>query len=394
MRIAKLFTAATLVFALHACNNTPTKGTNIYGSTDSVDTLYVLKPAMRTMDTLGVIGVEDGKFSFNFELDSADFVVLFTSDQYNIPLWMNPDDDIEVTITGSGDDRVYDIKGSETSERIRRITDVVNNSIKNIDTLNDQAGFSGAEEDMIKKKLRMDSAFKKIVADAQEDMRAFIDEDPSSMANIFIFPQRIGNLQLINMADDAAYYDKALTAMEEKHGNNKHFKNFKLQVQNMRAQYEQQKQLEAISKTIVPGSPAPDIALPGVDGSIKKLSDLKGKVVLVDFWAAWCRPCRAENPNVVRMYNTYKAKGFDIYSVSLDGLANQPNPKEAWLQAIEQDGLVWNNHVSDLSGWNSSVVDLYGFNGIPFTVLVDKEGNIIEKNLRGPALEAKLKEVL
>jgi len=117
------------------------------------------------------------------------------------------------------------------------------------------------------------------------------------------------------------------------------------------------------------------------------LASLRGKTVLIDFWASWCRPCRAENPNVVRVYNKYKDKGFDVFSVSLD------NRKGAWEKAIQDDGLVW-NHVSDLNGWKSSVVSLYRFKGIPFTVLIDKEGKIIAKNLRGPALEQKLKEVL
>lgn len=394
MRIAKLLSAGLMALAFQACNSAPTEGTNIYGTAEGIDSMYVLKPAGRNLDTLGIIEVKENKFSFNMDLDSADFVILFTTDQYNLPLWLNPDDDVELNISGEKEDRVYTVAGSEVSERIRRVGEIISTSIKNIDTLNQQSGFNGTEADMIQKKLRQDSAFETIVTQAQNDLRAMIDEQPGSMANVFIFPQRIGQMQLISMEEDAAYYEKAIAAMEQEHSNNKHFKNFKLQVDRMRQQYEMQKQIDAIAKTIAPGTPAPDIALPDSTGNIRRLSDLRGKVVLVDFWAAWCRPCRAENPNVVRMYNTYNSKGFDIYSVSLDGLPQQPNGKMAWLQAIEQDGLIWPNHVSELNGWNTSVVSQYGFNGIPFTVLVDREGNIIEKNLRGPALEAKLKEVL
>ena len=124
------------------------------------------------------------------------------------------------------------------------------------------------------------------------------------------------------------------------------------------------------------------------------ISDLKGKIVLVDFWAAWCGPCRAENPNLLRMYNEYKSKGFEVFSVSLDGLAQQPDPKSDWTTAIEKDGLIWENHVSDLLGRNSTVSRRFGLMNIPYTILVDREGKIIQTNLRGPALEAKLKEVL
>ncbi|MEN3041400.1 MAG: thioredoxin-like domain-containing protein [Bacteroidia bacterium] len=134
------------------------------------------------------------------------------------------------------------------------------------------------------------------------------------------------------------------------------------------------------------GRPAPDIALPDPDGKIRRLSELRGKWVLVDFWASWCRPCRIENPNVVRLYQKYNPKGFDIFGVSLD------TNKEAWLQAIKTDNLSW-IHVSDLKGWQSAGAQLYRVSGIPFTVLVDPEGKIAAKGLRGASLEAKLREI-
>jgi thiol-disulfide isomerase/thioredoxin len=133
--------------------------------------------------------------------------------------------------------------------------------------------------------------------------------------------------------------------------------------------------------------PAPEIALKNPEGKEIKLSSLRGKYVLIDFWASWCGPCRQENPNVVRLYNKYKDKGFTVFSVSLDKEA------KAWKQAIISDGLVWPNHVSDLLHWNSPMPALYGFNGIPHTVLVNKEGNIIATGLRGPSLEQKLVEL-
>lgn len=135
------------------------------------------------------------------------------------------------------------------------------------------------------------------------------------------------------------------------------------------------------------GQVAPEISLPTPEGELMKLSDLRGKVVLVDFWASWCKPCRAENPNVVRMYNKYKDQGFEIYGVSLD------RTKDAWLKAIEKDGLTW-HHVSDLKFWNSEAAQTYGVRGIPYTVLLDKEGKIVAESLRGQALEDKVASML
>lgn len=142
-------------------------------------------------------------------------------------------------------------------------------------------------------------------------------------------------------------------------------------------------QLKALSI----GSTAPEIALPSPDGSIIKLSDYRGKYVLIDFWASWCRPCRAENPNVVRLYKQYKNKDFEIFGVSLD------KSGDAWQKAIDNDGITW-PQVSDLKFWQSEAAQLYQVNSIPRTFLLDKEGNIIAKNLRGAELEKKLAELL
>ena len=131
----------------------------------------------------------------------------------------------------------------------------------------------------------------------------------------------------------------------------------------------------------------PEISLKTPDNKTLNLSSLKGKYVLVDFWASWCGPCRRENPNVVKLYKKYRKKNFTVYSVSLDEDGTK------WKQAIKMDNLIWPNHVSDLKGWQSSVVPLFNIQGIPYTVLVNPEGKIIGVNLRGQELENKLEEI-
>lgn len=172
------------------------------------------------------------------------------------------------------------------------------------------------------------------------------------------------------------------------------------------AAYESQRAMSAIAV----GQPAPDIDLPSPDGKNYKLSDLKGQVVLLDFWASWCGPCRKENPNVVNVYNRYKDKGFTVFSVSLDGLDSRTKArykteeqiatamdrsKERWINAIKQDGLPWEYHVSDLRKWEAAPARTYGVRSIPKTFLIDQEGNIAAVGLRGAKqIEQEVKRLL
>ncbi|KFD38915.1 cytochrome C biogenesis protein [Schleiferia thermophila str. Yellowstone] len=138
------------------------------------------------------------------------------------------------------------------------------------------------------------------------------------------------------------------------------------------------------------GDVAPELAFPNPEGKIIKLSDYRGKIVLIDFWASWCRPCRMENPNLVKLYKNYndvkfgKANGFEIFSVSLD------QNKADWVNAIKADGLLWTGHVSDLKFWKSEAARIYNVNSIPMTYLIDEKGVIIARGLRGQALERAL----
>mgnify|MGYP001227837944 CR=1 FL=1 len=149
---------------------------------------------------------------------------------------------------------------------------------------------------------------------------------------------------------------------------------------------QQEKQKKALGIEI--GAKAPNIKLKDPNGRLVQLNNLKGNIVLLDFWASWCKPCRAENPNIVRLYNKYKSKKFTVYSVSMD------KDKQKWLEAIKQDQLSWENHVSELQGWNSSAGEKYGVSSIPSTFLINKKGEICGYNLRGEQLEKKIIELL
>ena len=141
------------------------------------------------------------------------------------------------------------------------------------------------------------------------------------------------------------------------------------------------------------GKIAPEFNAKNPDGEIVSLSDVKGKYTLIDFWAAWCRPCRAENPNLLEAYNNFNSKGFDIISISLDGRRGKTEGKKAWIDAIDKDGIGAWYHISNLDYFKCEIANTYGVTSIPSSFLIDENGKIIAKNLRGKALQNKLKQL-
>lgn len=393
MRIRSILSILSIIAITLSCNS---GGTSISGSVTGAEELTLVKISGRnTMDTLQVIPVsEGGDFSYIPEIDSLTFIFVYVNEQFNIPLLLNPDDQVELAITAVSPETNYTISGSYESEAIKSILEITEGAIKRVDSLSQMLDGSQDSGNFAALRGQLDVAYNQIMESSAQAFKDRIDQNPGDMANIYIFSQGVGNRPILSVQENFDYLEKVSNGIQETYPGHRITKSFKEDTDRMRAQVSEQSRLEEIKNAVSAGAVVPEISLPDPSGNVRNLSDLRGKVVLVDFWAAWCKPCRMENPNVVRMYKKYQPKGFEVYSVSLDGLPNQQNPKELWTQAVVQDGLMWDNHVSDLKGWNSQAVTTFGFQGIPYTVLVDRDGTIIETNLRGAALEQKLEELL
>jgi peroxiredoxin len=260
----------------------------------------------------------------------------------------------------------YTVKGSKDAEVLRQLTQVMQGSKTELESLGQRynaAGQAGKADEM----KAIEKQYYAIQSTNSARMKGILRRNASAVASGFA----VG--AFLNPDEEFAFADSLAGVQRKANPNSPFTKELTARLEPMRLTAQ--------------GSQAPEINLAQPDGSKLALSSLRGKYVLIDFWASWCGPCRQENPNVVKAYNQFKDKGFTIYSVSLD------QDKGKWEKAIAADGLTW-HHVSDLAGWQSVAGAAYGVKSIPQSFLLDPQGRIIAKNLRGEVLAAKLAEVL
>lgn len=381
--------ASCLFFIIYSCGNNKgndkfqLKGKLINSSGEYISLVDVNSAQPKTIDSVKIN--DKGEFVFTKKVPAKGFYNLQIIPSNYATIVADSTENISFEGDAKNIGAGYKISGSPDSEVFSKFNSYTKNKFKSMEVIRTQQDsirrVFEAYMNTTKDSIRLDSLskilepkfntyaeqYQKLTDEATVFIKKFIDENSSSFASL-------AAVQMLNIERDINYYSKVAEALVVKYPKMEAIKAFKTYIDG--------------KKGLAIGSPAPDITMNDVNGAPRSLSSLKGKIVIVDFWAAWCRPCRAENPFLVSLYQKYKDKGLDIFSVSLD------QTKEAWLGAIQKDKLEWSNHVCDFKMWQSPVVAQYGFTGIPFACVIDKNGNIAGKNLRGPALEEKIKELI
>ncbi len=306
-------------------------------------------------------------FTFDLNADDPTFYQISMGEKQFTIIILAPGDKMKISIDANNMQEIQSVSGSQETENFFNLS-------KKMTAYN-------------KKKADLEAQYKKVYGTPDQDSVGQIltkkFQNVESQRMDFLKSEMLKQNSLagliylndIDMKKNMDFYGKYLPALLKRYPKN-------IFVKSVYNQYQSEK-----SKVYLgPGVQAPEIDLPTPEGPNFKLSSLKGKVVLIDFWASWCGPCRRENPHVVEVYKKYHDKGFDVLGVSLD------KDKGNWVKAIKSDGLVW-HQVSDLKYWQSAAGRKYGVGSIPHTVLVDREGKIIQIGLRGASLDTKLKEI-
>ncbi len=359
----KVFSFLVIALAVISCQSAKDKFT-INGSIAGVETgkVYLQKIVEGKPVTIDSTSISGGKFSFNGKMDMPDIRLLRLNGQdYFAQFFL---DNANVTVAAKKDSlRATKITGSPTQDVFQIYINEMQKLSKEVGALQQRyqtAMSTGNTAEADKAKID----YQAMIDNNTVFTKNFVKEHSGSVVSAYITLYQL-----------AAQIDA--TELESIVGK------FPADISKSEYVVQLKKMMDEQKKTSV-GVVAPDFTMNNTEGKPVQLSSLRGKVVLLDFWASWCGPCRQENPNVVKMYQEFHPKGFEILGVSLD------RTKEDWLKAIKDDNLGW-IHVSDLQYWQNAAARLYGVNSIPQSFLIDKDGKIIAKGLRGDQLEAKLK---
>lgn len=305
---------------------------------------------------------DNGKFTFNSNLKNSGIIYIQYSSTTAVPLIVENGSELNVKIYTNVTGLNYNVSGTKSEKSVDLYNTLKSYSNKTNELSMMEKQIANEPNSMISYNMQLEYSKK------QGQVMAMLDSainHRSALEGYFV----VFNLLQEQKIEDLK---SIMTKMEPKEISSEY--------------YQDVNKIYSDNKSVEIGEIAPDIELPQPDGSTLKLSSLRGKYVLIDFWASWCGPCIAEFPNVKKVYGLYKDKGFEVFGVSLD------KDKNSWTNAIARLGLTW-KHVSDLKYWSAAPAKLYKVHSIPFTVLIDKDGKVIAKNLRGAELEAKLKEL-